>query len=52
LVEPDRLHLRNHRRDKATLRFLFRLDPQHLTLSAALDALGLGTSSRSVSAWH
>jgi NSS family neurotransmitter:Na+ symporter len=27
---------------KATLRFLFRLDPQHLTLSAALDALGLG----------
>jgi NSS family neurotransmitter:Na+ symporter len=26
----------------ATLRFLFRLDPAHLTLSAALDALGLG----------
>ena len=25
-----------------TLRFLFRLDPAHLTLSAALDALGLG----------
>jgi NSS family neurotransmitter:Na+ symporter len=25
----------------ATLRFLFRLDPAHLTLSAALDALGL-----------
>ena len=26
----------------ATLRFLFRLDPAHLTLNAALDALGLG----------
>ena len=26
----------------ATLRFLFRLDPAHLTLRAALDALGLG----------
>jgi NSS family neurotransmitter:Na+ symporter len=26
----------------ATLRFLFRLDPAHLTLGAALDALGLG----------
>ena len=26
----------------ATLRFLFRLDPAHLTVSAALDALGLG----------
>lgn len=26
----------------ATLRFLFRLDPAHLRLSAALDALGLG----------
>jgi NSS family neurotransmitter:Na+ symporter len=26
----------------ATLTFLFRLDPQHLTLRAALDALGLG----------
>jgi NSS family neurotransmitter:Na+ symporter len=26
----------------ATLRFLFRLDPAHLTFSAALDALGLG----------
>lgn len=27
---------------KATLRFLFQLDPRHLTLTAALDALGLG----------
>ena len=27
---------------KATLRFLFQLDPRHLTFSAALDALGLG----------
>jgi neurotransmitter:Na+ symporter, NSS family len=26
----------------AALRFLFRLDPAHLTVSAALDALGLG----------
>jgi NSS family neurotransmitter:Na+ symporter len=26
----------------ATLRFLFRVDPAHLTLNAALDALGLG----------
>jgi NSS family neurotransmitter:Na+ symporter len=26
----------------ATLRFLFRLDPAHLTVGAALDALGLG----------
>lgn len=27
---------------KATLRFLFQVDPRHLTLRAALDALGLG----------
>jgi NSS family neurotransmitter:Na+ symporter len=27
---------------RATLRFLFHLDPRHLTLTAALDALGLG----------
>ena len=27
---------------RATLRFLFQLDPRHLTVAAALDALGLG----------
>jgi NSS family neurotransmitter:Na+ symporter len=27
---------------KATLQFLFQIDPRHLTLTAALDALGLG----------
>ena len=35
----------------ATLRFLFRLDPAHLTLNAALDALGLGFFSIGVG-WH
>jgi neurotransmitter:Na+ symporter, NSS family len=27
---------------KSTIRFLFQVDPRHLTLAAALDALGLG----------
>ncbi len=36
---------------KATLRFLFQVDPRHLTLRAALDALD-SASSLSALAWH